>query len=102
MSLIIQRDLNDPKIGFVTITRTEVSPDLKNATVYFTTIEKDKSFEDTVDGLNRSAGFVRKLIGDRMRIKYTPKIVFAYDQAQDSSNRIDEIIEMIHKKEGTS
>ena len=98
VSLIVQRELRDPRIGFVTITRVEVTPDLKSARVYFTTIEEEKSFEDTVRGLRKAAGFVRKLLGERMRIKFIPEISFVYDESQTSTDRIDEIIEKIHKE----
>lgn len=102
ISLIVQQELKDPRIGFVTITRVEVTPDLKTAKVYFTRLGPKESFEDTVNGLNRSAGFVRKLIGERMRIKFTPQINFIYDDSLKRQDRIDEIIDKIHKQKGGS
>ncbi|NQT94914.1 MAG: 30S ribosome-binding factor RbfA [Candidatus Omnitrophica bacterium] len=99
ISEIIQKDLSDPEIGFVTITRVETTPDLKIAHVYFTTIEEGESFDKTVDGLNRSAGFIRKALGRRIRMKSTPEIQFIYDDVDKEKNRIDEIIEAIHKEE---
>ena len=98
---IIQKDIDNPHIGFITITKVEATPDLRIARVYFTTIETDKSFEETLNGLRRSAGFVRKLLGKRMRIKFTPEIKFIYDGINTKANRIDEIIEEIHKEKGT-
>jgi len=98
VSLILQRDINDPRIGFVTITRADVSPDLKSAKIYFTTIEKDKSFDDTVRGLERSTGFIRKLIAQRVRMKFAPEIRFIYDEAEKKNNRIEEILDIIHKE----
>jgi len=100
IGLILQRDINDPSIGFVTITGVDVSPDLKQADVYFTTLAKDESFEETMNGLRRAEGFVRKLIGKRIRIKFTPDIHFIYDDSGKTDSRIDEIIERIHKEEG--
>lgn len=102
ISLIVQQELKDPRIGFVTITRVEVTPDLKAAKVYFTTIGPKESFEDTVNGLNSSTGFVRKLIGERIRIKFTPQINFIYDDSPKRQDRIDEIIDKIHKQKGES
>jgi len=98
VSLIIQRELNDPRIGFVTITRVKVSPELKESRVYFTTIEQDESFDNTVNGLSRAAGFIRKLLGERIRMKFTPHLSFVYDDQRVRNDRIDEIIEKIDKK----
>ena len=64
----------------------------------FTTIEKGKLYEDTIKGLNSSAGFVRKLIGQRIRMKFTPQIRFIHDQAEDKEGRIQEILDIIHKE----
>jgi ribosome-binding factor A len=98
VSMIIQRDLHDPRIGFVTVIRVQASPDLKTANVYFTTIEKNKSFEDTVAALEQASGYVRRLIGERIKIKFTPKINFVYDDTQAEQNRIDELLDRIHKE----
>lgn len=99
ISLIVQQELKDPRIGFVTITGVEITPDLKTAKVYFTRLGPKESFEDTVNGLNSSAGFIRKLIGERIRMKFTPQINFIYDDLLKRQDRIDEIIDKIHKEE---
>ena len=98
VSLIVQQELHDPRIGFVTITRAEVTPDLKDATIYFTVMETEKPVEETVKALDKAAGYVRKLIGQRVRIKFTPQIRFAHDDSEKSNERIDEIIDRIHKE----
>jgi len=97
VSLIVQRDLDDPKIGFVTITRVEVSSDLRVAHIYFTTLAEDESFDDTLEGLNKSAGVVRNLLGRRIRMKFTPEIRFINDNSEKESSRIDQIIEKLHR-----
>lgn len=98
VSIIVQRDLKDPRVGFVTITRVEVTPDLRDARIYFTTMDVDKPFEDTVKGLDKASGFIRKLLGKRIRMKFTPQIRFIYDDSQTRRNRIDDIIDEIHKE----
>lgn len=102
VSLIVQQELKDPRIGFVTITRVEITPDLKEAKIYFTTMDVKESLDDTVNGLNRSAGFVRKLVGERMRMKFTPQINFIYDDSLKRQGIIDEIIDKIHREKGES
>jgi ribosome-binding factor A len=96
--MIVQRDLHDPRIGFVTVTRVDVSPDLKNANIYFTTLAKDKSFEDTVIALQKASGYVRRLIGERIKIKFTPKINFVYDDIPQEEKRIDELLGKLRKE----
>ena len=101
VSTILQRDVQDPRIGFVTITRVDVSSDLRQAKIFFTTIEQGKSYEDTLSGLKRSTGFIRKMLGQRIRMKFTPDIQFVYDKTDDKKSRVEEILDMIHReKEG--
>lgn len=100
VSQIVQQELNDPRIGLVTITRVEVNPDLREARVFFTTIDPEESLEAAVERLNASRGFVRKLIGERIRMKFTPQINFIYDDSLEKQGRIDDIIEKIHEEEG--
>jgi len=102
VSLIVLKDLNDPTIGFITITRVKITADLRDAKIYFTTMADEESLEYAVNGLKRAVGFIRKLIGERMRMKFVPEIKFIYDESEKKSNRIDEIIEIIHREKETS
>ena len=98
VSLIVEQELSDPRIGFVTITRVEMTPDLMQARVYFTTLKTEKALADTIGGLNSATGFIRKLIGERIKTRFTPEIMFIYDDSQKKRDRIDEIIDKIHKE----
>ena len=103
VSLIMQRELNDSRIGLITITRVDASPDLKNAKIYFTAIKNEKSEEetfreDTAKALNSSRGFVRRLLAKRIRMKFIPDISFLYDYSDTKDDNIDKIIEKIHKE----
>ena len=95
---IIHDELKDPRIGFVTITRVDVSRDLRLAKVYFSLLGSKKQLRDTQVGLVRSAGFIRKLLGCRIRMRYTPEIVFKLDQNIEYSIRISEVLEKIKNK----
>lgn len=97
VGLIVQQELHDPRIGFVTITKVEVTPALKDATIYFTVMETEKPIEDTIRALDKAAGHVRKLIGQRVRMKFTPQIRFMYDDS-GKRHKIDDIIDRIHKE----
>jgi ribosome-binding factor A len=98
VSMILHKDLHDPRIGFITITRVDISPDLRSASIYFTTIKKPGTFEDTLKALKASRGFIRSQLAKRMSIKFVPKITFINDASWVETNRIDEIIDMLYKE----
>lgn len=97
VSMILQRDIHDSHIGFVTITRVDISPDLRSADIFFTSIKQNDASEDTLEALKVSAGLIRRLLGKRIRMKFLPRITFIHDDSGEASNRIDEIIDIIHK-----
>jgi len=96
---IIHDELNDPRVGFVTITRVDVTADLHQARVYFSVLGTDKQKRDTRVGLSRSAGFIRKLIGQRVKLRHTPQILFKPDENAEYSIRISEVLEKIKEKD---
>ena len=96
---IIHDELKDPRIGFVTITKVDLSPDLRYASVYFSVLGTKKELRDTQVGLARSAGFIRKLLGRRMKLRYTPQITFRLDESAEYSIRISEVLEKIKNKD---
>ncbi|MFC1699131.1 30S ribosome-binding factor RbfA [Candidatus Omnitrophota bacterium] len=99
ISVILQEELNDPRIGFVTLTKVELTPDLRQAKVYFSHLGSEKELKDTQVGLKRSAGFIRRLIGQRIRIRYTPEIIFKLDQNIEHGIQISEILDKIKEQD---
>lgn len=89
---ILRNEVDDPLIGFVTITDLEMSPDLKHARVYFSALGTDKQRQDAARGLRRAAKFIRGLIGHRMHLRYTPSIRFYLDETPQRAQRIEELI----------
>ncbi len=90
---ILQTELKDPRVGgFVTITHVRVTPDLRQATVYFSLMGGTKTPEETEAGLQSARGFVRKLIGERIRIKFNPEISFKHDPSVAESIRIAKLL----------
>lgn len=96
---IIHEDLKDPRIGFVTVTKVDLSRDLRFAKVYYSLLGTQKQLRDTQVGLASSAGFIRKLLGQRMKLRYTPEIALKLDDGVEYSIHISEVLEKI-KKEG--
>ncbi len=94
---ILLSDVKDPRIGIITLTGADVSPDLRNAKVYYTVIGDDKVRENTAVGLARAAGYIRKELGSRLELKSTPSITFAYDESIDRGFRITELLGSVKK-----
>ena len=95
---ILQRELKDPRIGFITVTRVAVSPDLEHATVYVSLLEGHGNAADTEAGLKSSAGFVRRLLGERLRIRVTPEVNFRRDPSVAESIRISKLLGQVRKQ----
>lgn len=99
VSEIIQFELKDPKVGFVTITDVEVTGDLSIATVYVSFLGQKPREEAGMEALNRSKGFLRSELAKRMTIRKVPQLVFRIDTSLEKGNKIDHIIRTIHKEE---
>ena len=95
IALIIQREVKDPRLGFVTITRVELSSDLSHAKVFFSCLGDEEAVRRSHEALDHSAKFVRGLIKKRFRLKIIPEIVFRYDYAIEGSIRMQETLEQL-------
>ena len=94
---ILQRELKDPRMGFVTLTRVEVSPDLNHATVYYSHLE-EKGKVDTEAALKSGVSYIRKLLGNRLRIRVTPQLHFRPDPSVSESIRISKLLDNLKKE----
>jgi ribosome-binding factor A len=92
ISTILSRGLNDPRIGFVTITGVEVTDDLHLARVFFTVIGDDAAKKNTEAGLNSAARHIRHELGKVLKMRYTPDMLFKYDHSQEYGKRIDDLL----------
>ncbi len=102
-NMIQYGEINDPRLTFVTITYVECSKDLQHARVGFSVLSNDrKEIQNVQEGLSSARGFVRKLIGQRVRLRYTPEIVFIHDDSLAYSSRIDQTLEDIKKNQNES
>jgi len=96
LSDLIRLELRDPRVGMLTITSVDVSPDLSHAKVFFTMLEKDK-LEDTLHGLKRSAGFLRSQLARRISLYTTPELRFKYDASVEYGDRLSRLIDSTRK-----
>ena len=95
VTTMIARDLHDPGVGFVTITRVEVSPDLQHARVYYTSLGDAAARQNTARALERAAGFMRRQLGRRLRLRRTPEIRFDFDQSIGHQDRVEQLLKEI-------
>ena len=97
-NMLLMGDIKDPRLKFVSITEVEVSKDLRHARVKFSVLENDpKNVERVQEGLESARGLVRKLIGERVRMRFTPEINFIYDRTLEYSDKIDRALADIKK-----
>jgi ribosome-binding factor A len=93
LSELISREVQDPGIGFLTITYVKVTPDLQVARVYYTTLGDDKARRDTARALGRATPFLRRQIGGRLRLKRVPQLEFFFDESIARGDRIEQILQ---------
>lgn len=99
LALLLAREVHDPGVGFVTLTRVQVSPDLQQARVWYTALGDDKSRANTARALERVAPFLRRQIGGRLRLKRAPELKFVYDESVAGQDRIEQILSELHVDE---
>lgn len=86
------RDLKDPRVGFVTVTGAETSPDLRHAVVYYSVLGSEEEKCDSAGALARARPRIQAALGDQTRLRYTPKLEFRVDEAIDEGIRISQIL----------
>lgn len=95
ISYILQTEVKDQDIKFVTITDCRVTNDLSFAKVYFTVLKEDRK-KETLQALKNASGFIRHELMDRVDIRHIPELIFVYDESIEYGKKIENIIESIH------
>lgn len=99
VSQIILRELKDPRIGFVTVTSVECTGDLRESKIYVSLMGSEQQVKDCWAGLTSSLGYIRREIGKRIRLRFTPEISLAIDKSLDYSAHIQELLLKIKAEE---
>jgi len=89
---MLGREVHDPGIGFLTLTRVKVTPDLQLARVYYTTLGDEKAQRETAKALRRAAPFLRRQLGQRIRLRRVPDLEFHYDESIANADRVERIL----------
>jgi len=96
---LFARGMRDPRIGLVTITGVKMSPDLREARVYWTVHGDASQRKHTAKGLDKARGFLRREIGLQLELRMTPDLHFTYDEAIDRGERIEQLIRSVHEED---
>jgi ribosome-binding factor A len=92
LSEAITTDLKDPRVGFVTVTSVETSPDLRHARVFVSVLGEGDQREQSLAGLASSHGYLQRRVAARLRLKHTPQLDFVYDETAERVMRISELL----------
>lgn len=97
---LLQDEIKDPRIGFVTVTDVELSNDMQHAKVYVSIYGDEEQKKQTLEALARATGFIRREIGRRIKLRLVPEIVFKYDESIERGDRIARLLSRIKAEEG--
>ena len=96
LSEIIEREIHDPRIGLVTVTRIKISADLRHARVFVTVLGGTDEKKKTIEGLRSAASFTRRSLSKRLHhLKRIPELTFDYDETVEKGIRIEELLDQI-------
>jgi len=98
VSRIVQNEIKDPRLGFITITKVELTKDLRHARVYFSVLGEYKDKALALKGLNSAKGYIRGLLSDRIKLCFAPEIAFAIDDSLEHTRKIFDILEKLKKE----
>jgi ribosome-binding factor A len=97
-AMLTRGEVHDPKIGFITLTRVQVSPDLQIAHVYYTSLGDAAARKDTQKALDRATPFLRRQIGGRVKLRRVPELDFRFDESIAHQDRIEQILQELHQQ----
>jgi ribosome-binding factor A len=98
-AMLARGEVHDPGIGFITLTRVQVSADLQLARVFYTSLGDEKARKETAKALDRATPFFRRQVGGRLRLRRVPEIEFRFDESIQHQDRIEQILRDLHAEE---
>jgi ribosome-binding factor A len=94
---MLSREVKDPRIGFATVTRVEMTADLHHARVYISVLGSPEEQASSIEGLSSAAGFLRHEIGHRLDLRRAPELAFILDHGAEAGERIEMLLQQIHQ-----
>lgn len=98
ISNIVHGELRDPRLGFITITKVELTKDLRYAKVYFSVLGEMKDKHLALKGLNNAKGYIKNLIGDRIKLRFVPEVAFVIDESLEHTKHIYDLLDQLKKE----
>ncbi|HEY5531957.1 MAG TPA: 30S ribosome-binding factor RbfA [Candidatus Anoxymicrobiaceae bacterium] len=99
LSEILQRELKDPRIGFVTITQVKVTPDLRHAKVFISILGTEEEAEASLEGLQSAKGYLKSRLGKHLRLKYLPELEFVHEHVTQEALHLQEIMKQVEDED---
>lgn len=96
---LIRLEVKDPRVGFITLTDVEITPDYAHAKVFFTNMTGEAGVPEILQGLRRASGFLRRELGRRIRIHTIPELHFQYDRSVEEGSRLSQLIDAVVKED---
>jgi ribosome-binding factor A len=93
LTQLLARDVHDPGVGFITLTKVTVTPDLQLARVYYTSMGDAKALRETEKALGRALPFLRRQIAQRVRLRRVPELEFFFDKSVAHQDRIEQVLQ---------
>ncbi len=100
LSDLIKKNIHDPRLAMTTITKVKMSPDLKQARVYFTIYGDDSKSEAAAKGFESARGFIKRSLAPRLGLRYMPDLKFFYDESFDYGSHIDQLLRKVSTDNG--
>lgn len=98
ISQILNQETHDPRVGFITVTKVEVTPDLRMAKIFISSIGGKTDKDNALKGLSSASGYLRKMLGERIRLRFIPELIFKIDESSEYIIHLNEIFDKIHKE----
>ena len=98
ISKIVQQELKDPRIGFITITKVEITKDLRFAKVFFSVLGEPKAKHLALKGLEHAKGYIKGMVADRINLRLVPEIAFRIDESLEHTRQVYDILEKLKKE----
>lgn len=99
---LLRDEVKDPRIGFVSIVKVEVSGDLRHAKIHVSVMGDDQQKKDSLKGLNSASGFLRSEVAKRLQLRYTPELHFALDESIEHGQRIAQLLVQVQNEQKES
>ncbi|AKU12514.1 ribosome-binding factor A [Azoarcus sp. CIB] len=96
---LIRLEVKDPRVGFITLTDVEITPDYAHAKVFFTSMRGEEGLDEILTGLRRASGFLRRELGKRVRIHTLPELHFHYDPSVERGSRMSQLIDQVVRED---